>query len=185
VRAFSISQAGWWLFFTAVAGLVGSFAGAYTNDRWGRRITLTYLAGSAAIGGCVLAVMWNSFLGSPWILVPLIILYFGSNGATIFGALFSEQFPTDVRSTGVSWALQISRGLAFLPPIIAAVVFPVYGYVPVILGEAALFGLLALWAWVFRETRGRDIEEIDREVGERWNREAAARGGGASRTRST
>jgi len=184
-EGFSISQAGWWLFFTAVAGLVGSFAGAYTNDRWGRRITLTYLAGSAAIGGCILAAMWNSFLGSPWILVPLFILYFGSNGATVFGALFSEQFPTDVRATGVSWALQISRGLAFLPPIIAAAVFPVYGYVPVILGGATLFGLLALWAWVFRETRGRDIEEIDREAGERWNREAAARGGGASRTRST
>jgi putative MFS transporter len=81
--------------------------------------------------------------------------------------------------------LQISRGLAFLPPIIAAAVFPVYGYVPVILGGAALFGLLALWAWVFRETRGRDIGEIDRAAGERWNREAVARGGGASRTRST
>jgi MFS family permease len=184
-EGFTISQAGWWLFFTAVAGLVGSLAGAYTNDRWGRRITLTYLASSSAIGGYVLAAMWNSFLGSLWILVPLFVLYFGSNGATVFGALFSEQFPTDVRSSGVSWALQIARGLAFLPPIIAAAVFPVYGYVPVILGGATLFGLLALWAWVFRETRGTDIGEIDSEVENRWDREAAASEGSASRNRLT
>jgi hypothetical protein len=81
--------------------------------------------------------------------------------------------------------LQIARGLAFLPPIIAAAVFPVYGYVPVILGGATLFGLLALWAWVFRETRGIDTGEINSEVGERWNRETVAREGGASHNRST
>jgi putative MFS transporter len=81
--------------------------------------------------------------------------------------------------------LQIARELAFLPPIIAAAVFPVYGYVPVILGGATLFGLLALWAWVFRETQGIDTGEINSEVGERWNRKTVAREGGASHNRST
>lgn len=164
-EGFSMGQAGWWLFFTAVAGLVGSIVGAYTNDRWGRRITLSYLAATAAIGGFILTAIWDNLLGTLWILIPFFLLYFGSNGATVFGALFSEQFPTDVRSVGVSSALQIARGLSFLPPIIAAAIFPVYGYVPIVLGGASLFGLLALWAWVFNETRGKDILEIDAEAG--------------------
>jgi MFS family permease len=101
-------------------GLVGSIAGAYTNDQWGRRVTLTYLAGSAALGGLILFFSWPHLLTSPLILIPFFILYFGSNGATVFGALFSEQFPT--RSTGVSAALQIARGLSSIPPIITAVI---------------------------------------------------------------
>jgi MFS family permease len=163
-QGFSIGTAAWWLFFTAVAGLVGSIAGAYTNDRWGRRITLMYLAGSAAVGGLILFLSWQYLLTSPLILIPFFILYFGSNGATVFGALFSEQFPTETRSTGVSAALQIARGLAFLPPIIAAAIFPVYGYAPIVLAGAALFGLLAVWSFVFKETRGKDLHEVDTEV---------------------
>lgn len=164
-EGFSLATAGWWLSFTAIAGLVGCIVGSYTNDRWGRRVTLSYLAGTAAVGGLVLTAIWDSLLGSLWILIPFFLLYFGSNGATVFGALFSEQFPTDTRSVGVSSALQIARGLSFFPPLIVAAIFPVYGYVPVVLGGAALFGALALWAWVFSETRGKDIFEIDAETG--------------------
>jgi len=165
-EGFSLARAGWWLSFTAIAGLVGCIVGSYTNDRWGRRVTLSYLAGTAAIGGFVLTALWDNLLASLWILVPFFFLYFGSNGATVFGALFSEQFPTDARSVGVSSALQIARGMSFFPPLIVAAIFPVYGYVPVVLGGATLFGLLALWAWVFNETRGKDILEIDAETGD-------------------
>lgn len=184
-EGFSLAQASWWLFFTAVAGLVGCVVGAYTNDRWGRRITLSYLAGTAAIGGFVLTAVWDDLLNTFWILIPFFFLYFGSNGATVFGALFSEQFPTDARSVGVSSALQIARGLSFFPPLIVAAIFPVYGYVPVVLGGAALFGILALWAWVFSETRGKDILEIDAETGAAVGEvEAAAQGSRGTATGS-
>jgi putative MFS transporter len=73
-------------------------------------------------------------------------------------------FPTEVRTTGVAAALQIGRGLAFIPPIITAAIFPVYGYKPIVLMGAAEFGLLALWAWVFKETRGKSMLEIDAEA---------------------
>ena len=163
-QGFSLGTASWWLFFTAVAGLVGSIAGAYTNDQWGRRVTLTYLAGSAALGGLILFMSWPYLLTSPLILIPFFILYFGSNGATVFGALFSEQFRTETRSTGVSAALQIARGLSAIPPIIAAAIFPVYGYAPIVLAGAILFGLLAVWSFVFKETRGKDLHEVDPET---------------------
>ena len=69
------------------------------------------------------------------------------------------------RTTGVASALQIGRGLAFIPPIITAAIFPVYGYAPVVLMGAAEFGLLAIWAWVFKETRNKSILQIDAERG--------------------
>ncbi len=156
---FSMGASAWWLFFTGFAGLVGSIVGAITADRWGRRITLSYLGFSAAIGGFILFLVWHSMLRSPWILVPFFVLFFGSNGATVFGSLFSELFPVDIRSTGVSWALQIGRGLAFIPPLITAAIFPVYGYAPIILIGAAEFAALGLWAWVFPETRHMVLDE--------------------------
>ena len=97
-----MGTAAWWLFFTAFAGLVGSFIAGYTTDKWGRRITLSYLGFVAALGGLALYFTWSSLLSSLWILVPMFFLYFGSNGASVFGSLFSEIFPTDVRATGIS-----------------------------------------------------------------------------------
>ncbi|MGK7376911.1 MFS transporter [Planococcus sp. 1R117A] len=160
-EGFEMGAAGWWLFFTAFAGLVGSFIAGYTTDKWGRKITLSYLAFVAALGGLALYFTWASLINSLWILVPIFFLYFGSNGASVFGSLFSEIFPTDVRATGISWALQIGRGLSAFPPLITAAVFPVYGYQPIILGGAGLFMLLAIWAWVFPETKNRRLDHLD------------------------
>lgn len=157
-EGFEMGKTAWWLFFTAFAGLVGSLIAGYTADKWGRRITLSYLAFIAGAGGLLLYFTWDSLLHSFWILVPIFFLYMGSNGATIFGSLFSEIFPTDVRSTGISWALQIGRGLAFAPPLITAAVFPVYGYQPIILMGAGFFFALCLWAWVFPETKDKNLD---------------------------
>lgn len=158
---FSMSQASWWIFFTAFAGLAGCVTGAWASDRFGRRITLTSLMVIATVGGTMLFVFGEELLGSPVILVPFFIMYFGSNAATVFGALFSEVFPTETRSTGVSAALQIARGLSAIPPLIAAAVVSSYGYTWMFLGATVLYAAAALWAWVFPETRGMDIESVD------------------------
>ena len=160
-EGFEMGATGWWLFFTAFGGLVGSVVAGYTTDKWGRRITLSYLGVVAALGGLALYFTWTSLIHSLWILVPIFFLYFGSNGASVFGSLFSEIFPTDVRVTGISWALQIGRGLSAIPPLITAAVFPVYGYQPIILGGVVLFMALALWAWVFPETKNIRLDEVD------------------------
>lgn len=72
-----MGTAGWWLFFTAFAGLVGSFVAGYTTDKWGRRITLCYLGVVAALGGLILYLTWSSLISSFLILISnvLIILW--------------------------------------------------------------------------------------------------------------
>lgn len=154
----TLPRASSWLIFTAVAGAVGCAAGALLSDRIGRRPTLSILAGTAGIGGVWLAVSWDDLLsGGAGVLVPFFILFAGSNGAAVFGALFSESFPASVRATGVSSALQVGRGLSFFPPLIAAALLPTFGYQPIVFVSAGLFGVLAVVAWLFRETSGTDL----------------------------
>lgn len=163
-QGFSLGKTALWIFLTTVAGFVGCAIGAYTSDRWGRRVTLAYLAGAAAVGGLVLGLTWHSLLDSLWILVPFFVHYLGTAAVSVFGALFSEQFPTEIRSTGVSASLQVARGLSFFPPIVAAAVYPIYGYQVIVFAGAGLFALLAAMAWLFRERRGEDVAEIDDAV---------------------
>ncbi|OZM80883.1 MFS transporter [Pseudonocardia sp. MH-G8] len=158
---FSMANASWWIFFTAFAGLIGCLFGSWACDRWGRRPTLSLVMAVAAAGGLVVYLGGQSMLGSAWLLAPFFILYFGSTAPTIFGTLFTEVFPTSMRSAGVSAALQIARGTSALPPIIAGAVIGNVGYAPVFLAATFLYAGVAMWAWVFPETRGLDISAID------------------------
>ncbi|MFC5750145.1 MFS transporter [Actinomadura rugatobispora] len=161
---FSMSDASWWIFFTAFAGLVGCLFGSWACDRWGRRPTLSLIMALAATGGLIVYLGGATLLDTAWILVPFFVLYFGSNAPTIFGTLFTEVFPTAFRSTGVSSALQIARGTSALPPIIAGAVIDRSGYTPIFLAATVLYAGVALWAWVFPETRGLGIATIDEPV---------------------
>lgn len=162
----TIASASSWLIFTALAGAVGCTIGALLSDRVGRRFTLSLLAGCACVGGIWLALQWNHLLaGGLGVMVPFFILFAGSNGAAVFGVLFSESFPIDVRATAVSSALQVGRGLSFFPPLIAAALLPTLGYRPIIFLSAGLFGVLALVAWLFNESGHRHDDAANHETG--------------------
>ena len=149
----SLADASTWLIFTAVGGAVGCAFGAFLSDRIGRRATLSLLAAIACVSGLWLALAWDHLLvGGPKVLVPFFFLFAGSNGAAVFGVLFSEIFPVRIRATAVSSALQVGRGLSFFPPLIVAAVLPTIGYQPIVFASAALFGVLALVAWLFKES---------------------------------
>jgi MFS family permease len=158
---FSMANASWWIFFTAIVGFGGCLFASWATDRWGRRPTLTVVMLLAALGGLIVFLGGKTLLDSTWILIPFGIMYFGSTAPTIFGTLFTEVFPTATRSSGVSTALQVARGTSALPPIIAAAVIATHGYTPIFLGATLLYAGVAVWAWVFPETRGVDIAAID------------------------
>ena len=163
-QGFDAAKASWWLFFTGIAGLVGCIVGATLSDRWGRRPTLCLLSGISAAAGVILFATWSSLLTSALLLVPFFFLFFGSNGATVFGALFSELFPTELRGTGVSASLQVARGLSAFPPLLSAWMLPRGGYASVVLLGAAWFLLLSIFSWFFRETRDSTIESASTVV---------------------
>jgi len=74
-----------------------------------------------------------------------------------YGPLFSELFPTKIRSTAMGTAFNLARGIQFFTPVIISIVAVNYG-----LGSgisiAALFALLTgAWIWTFPETKGRKL----------------------------
>ncbi len=165
-QGLTITKASWWLFFSGLAGLTGNVVGSLLLDRLGRRWTLSLLMIVATLAALVLAITWEGLLHSSLILVPFFVLFVGANGATVFGALFSEAFPTALRTTGISASLQIARGLAFIPPMVIPFVLARWSYVPVVAVSAAEFLFVGLWVWTFPETRHVDLAAIDGAVHE-------------------
>jgi MFS family permease len=163
-QGLTVTKASWWLFFSGLAGLTGNVIGSFLLDRVGRRLTITILMLVATSGAIVLAVMWETLLQSYLILVPFFILFVGANGPTGFGALFSESFPTAVRTTGISASLQIARGMSFIPPLIVPLVLAKWGYAPVVVVSACEFLFVGLWVWTFPETRNVDLLAIDSAI---------------------
>jgi MFS transporter, putative metabolite:H+ symporter len=161
----SVTSASTWLLFTAVAGGVGCFIGSYLSDRIGRRKTLFLLASLAFVSGLGLVATWDQLLeGGGWVRVAFFAFFIGANGPAVFGALFSESFPADIRATAVSSALQLARGMSFFPPIVAAALVPTFGYRPIVLAAGIMFGCLAALAWAFTETSGKQLETAASEA---------------------
>lgn len=159
-NGFSAAQASWWIFFTAVAGLLGCMAASWATDVWGRRLTFTCLMVCSTAGTVTLIISGTDLTGSLWVLVPFFVMYFGSVGA-VFGSLFSESFPTAMRATGVSAALQLARGVAALPPLVAAFAIANAGYTPVFVLAAVLYVCAGAWVWVLPERKAVPIEVVD------------------------
>jgi MFS transporter len=165
-QGLTVTKASWWLFFSGLAGLMGNIIGSFLLDRIGRRWTITAMMVVAMSGAITLAALWGSLLHSNLILVPFFVLFVGANGPTGSGALFSEAFPTAIRTTGISASLQIARGMAFIPPLVVPLVLARWGYVPIVAVSACEFLFVCLWVWTFKETKDVDLQEID-EAAER------------------
>lgn len=162
-QGFSFGKAAWFTVVTGLAIFAGSVMAGYLADRLGRRVTWTIMSVIAASGSVILGISFEASIQSYWVLVPIFILYLGTGIAAMFGMVFSEQFPTRVRSLGMGSALQLARGVSFFPPLIAAAIYPVYGYSVLVFGGGVLFAVLAILGWMFKENAGRDIQELEAE----------------------
>lgn len=174
---FTLTAAAWWIFFTGVSGLCGATAAALVIDRIGRRVTLSSFAALGAVSGAAVVLVWQ-FLDQniPLAMVAFFFLYaaFGAT-ASVFGSLFSEVFPTRVRGTGVSAALQLARGASAGAPLIAGALYPIYGYLPLIIGGVVLLILLCAAAWAFPERTAQSIATVAEERDEYGRQSAQGR----------
>ena len=154
----------WWLLAAhavhfVVIPLVGNL-----SDRFGRRPV--YLVGAVTAGtwGFFAFPMMDS--GNNLIILSAIIIGLVFHALMYAGqpALMAEMFPTRMRYSGVSLGYQVTSIVAgSLAPIIAVRLLDVYGSaVPIawyLAGAAAVSAIAALAA---RETKGLDLESLDR-----------------------
>jgi MFS family permease len=158
-KGLTVVHASYYVFATGAGVLLGSLAGGYLCDRAGRRLVGTVGSLLFAFFGTVLFSLGAYVAASPSVLVLFFSLSAGTAmAASTLGVLFSEQFPTKVRALGTSATNQIARGLSLFPPLIAAEIYPIYGYAPVFLIGAFLALLQAFSFWMIRERRGESLD---------------------------
>ncbi len=81
--------------------------------------------------------------------------------AWIFGSLYSEIFPTEIRNTAMNASFNLAHGVQFFNPVIIAVLGKSYGLSSgIFLG--AIFAVFAgFWIWKFPETKERNLRDLN------------------------
>ncbi len=142
--------------------LLGYTTFGYAAERFGRRPAFTIYSFIMALSISLITVCWNQIAAFPdLVLVFMFLTGFGTGFFGGFGVLFSELFPTKIRNTGVGTVFNLARGAQFVTPVIITLV-ATYFDLSYGIAIAAIFALLVgIWIWVFPETKGRSINELD------------------------
>jgi len=158
-RQFSISKSAEWMIITQAGGFIGYFTFGYAADRIGRRPAYTIYSFIMAAGLVLITLLWNLIVEFNWlILICMFTVGFGTGMFGGYGPLFSELFPTRIRSTAMGIAFNTARGIQFLTPVIIAWIAKDYGLSGGIF-IASIFALLTgIWIWTFPETKGKVLE---------------------------
>ena len=145
---------------------MGDFTGyttfGFVAEKLGRRPAFTIYSFIMALGISMITIFWNQIVQVPELLYVFMFLTgFGTGFFGGFGALFSELFPTKIRNTAVGTVFNLARGAQFITPVIITTV-ATYFDLSYGIAIAALFALLVgIWIWVFPETKGTAINELD------------------------
>ena len=144
----------------------GDFLGytsfGFVAEKLGRRPAFTIYSFIMGISIAMITLCWNQIDKIPdLIFVFMFLTGFGTGYFGGFGALFSELFPTKIRNTGVGTVFNLARGIQFATPVIITVV-ATYFDLSYGIAIAAIFAIsVGIWIWVFPETKGTVINELD------------------------
>ena len=142
--------------------LLGYTTFGYAAEKLGRRPAFTLYSFIMALSISLITLCWNQIDAFPdLVLVFMFLTGFGTGFFGGFGVLFSELFPTKIRNTGVGTVFNLARGAQFVTPVIITLV-ATYFDLSYGIAIAAIFALLVgIWIWVFPETKGISINELN------------------------
>ena len=159
-RGLAITKSAIGIIIIQLGGFLGYFSFGYVSDKIGRRPAFTLYSIIMAISVSMITIFWNAIVDIPRIiLIFLFLVGFGTGYFGGFGPLFSEQFPTKIRSTGLGTIFNISRGVQFVTPVAIAMISATYQMSAGIF-LAAVFAILGgIWIWTLPETQGSELTE--------------------------
>ncbi len=161
-RGFSLTKSAEWIIVTQLGGLLGYLSFGYVADRLGRRPAFTIYTFIMALGLVMITICWNCLIGDPQLILFFMFLVgFGTGFFGGFGALYSEIFPTTIRNTASGTAFNVGRGVQFFTPVLIILIAQVYDLGAGIFLAAVFAVATGLWIWMFPETRGTDLMEIE------------------------
>ena len=142
--------------------LLGYTSFGFVAEKLGRRPAFTIYSFIMVFSIAMITLCWNQIDVIPELaLLFMFLTGFGTGYFGGFGALFSELFPTKIRNTGVGTVFNLARGIQFLTPVIISFIAAYYD-LSYGIAIAAIFAMLVgIWIWVFPETKGTVINELD------------------------
>jgi MFS family permease len=146
-----------YLLVQIVGGFLGYVSSGFFHDRFGRRPTQTvaYLLSVASTGVFILTPVSSAAVGYVLIFVVGMCV---SSCAGGLGAILSEQFPTDVRASGLGFSYNVGRGIAALGPMVIGFMATGFGLGNSVLVVGSGLAVLATaMLWLLPETKGKDI----------------------------
>lgn len=161
---FSMARSGLWMIVTQLGGFAGYLAYGAVADWKGRRVAYTLFSFVWAMGLVAITWFWGVIDVLPWLtLLFMALVGFGTGNFSGYGPIFSELFPTRVRSSAMGAAFNLSRGAQFFTPLIITWVTSLPWHTPARgLGAGISIGAFfavftGLWVWTLPETRGTRI----------------------------
>ena len=145
----------------------GDFTGyttfGFVAEKIGRRPAFTIYSFTMALGIAMITLCWNQVQQIPdLIFVFMFLTGFGTGYFGGFGSLFSELFPTKIRNTAVGTVFNLARGAQFVTPVIITLVATYFDLSYGIAIAAVFAFLVGIWIWVFPETKGICLNELDK-----------------------
>lgn len=110
--------------FWGTTGYIGHVLFGFISNEIGRKPTFIAYSLLVVISGVVLA-LWAKYTWGLW--VGLGLFTFGCGYFSAFGAVFSEIYPTEVRSTAASISYNGARGFSLLAPVLVIVIGNLFG----------------------------------------------------------
>lgn len=158
-RQFTLAKSALFMLVTQSGGFIGYTTFGFMADKYGRRPAYTVYSVIMAAGLIMITTLWNVIeVNHSFIYLCMFLVGFGTGMFGGYGPLFSEIFPTEIRSTAMGTAFNLARGIQFVTPVAISLVAVNYGLGGGI-SIAAIFAFLTgLWIWMFPETRGKVIK---------------------------
>ncbi len=131
--------------------IAGMIVFGFISDLIGRRVAISLGFVGITIASLMFALARSSEAA---MYASFAMGFFINSYFTIFGALFSEPYPTAARSTAVNFIFNTGRGFGGVAPLIIGIFSPVFKISGVIGFFAILFIIAAVVIWAIPETRG-------------------------------
>jgi MFS family permease len=161
---FSMARSGAWILVTQAGGLLGYLSFGAIADWKGRRLAYSIYSFVWAAGLLSITWFWGALAAAPAAaLVCMFLIGVGTGNFSGYGPIFSELFPTSIRSTAMGTAYNVARGIQFVTPLIITWIAATSSAGPVAgLGRGISIGAFfaiatGLWVWMLPETRGTRI----------------------------
>jgi MFS family permease len=157
-RGLSIAGSGLRILVVVLGELCGYASFGVVSDRFGRKPAFSGYATLMAAGLVSITLLWPLIVRwPPLVLFCLWLVGFGTGTWSNFGPMFTELFPTALRTTAVGSTFNAARGVQFVTPLVVTAVARRWGLGGGIALAAAFALAAAGWVWLLPETRSRRL----------------------------